>query len=304
MRRVLGRRIWAGLAGVALGLAGPVSAQAPAPADDSIVVTGQRDRAEAIRAFIEGVTVASDGQIAAFHEALCPASYGLPAAHNDVLSALIRAAGERAGIRVARPGCRPNVVVIVADNGGSLVSLLRRRRPALFAALDGRELRALADSAGPVRSWQIVEPRGADGRPMTKVSFLQIGGGAPIYIGETRQLTGVIPSLTARPTRQDLTLSLIVFDLAAIEGLSLRQLADYAAMRTLARTDPAAAPAPGRTILSLFADRAAGLVPATSLTRWDEAYLAALYMAGDTLAAAQQRSNMVRAFSRALVSGR
>lgn len=294
------RAIWAGLAGAALMLAGPAAAQLPPPDDDPIVVTGQRDRAEAVRAFIDGVTVASGDQIAVFHEPLCPASYGLPAAHNAVVVALVRAAAGRARLPLAGAGCRPNVVVIVADNGRALIRLLRRERPALFATLGGGELRALADAEGPVRSWQIVEPRGADGRPMARVSFLQVGGGAPIYIGETRSLSGVTPSLTARATRRDLTLSLIVFDLAAIEGLSLRQIAEHAAMRTLARTNPAAAPAPGRTILSLFGDRDAGLAPADGLTRWDEAYLAALYAAGDTLAAAQQRSNMARAFSRAL----
>lgn len=301
-------RRWFGIGGpiglllaLSLPLPAALRAQAPAGPGDAIVVTGQRDRDAAIRGFIDEVTVASDDQIAAFDAALCPASYGLPPGHNQVVSGLIRQAAARARIRVAPLPCRPNVVVIVAENGAELVALLRRERPVLFNTLEQAELHALAAAPGPVRSWQVIEPRGADGRPMEHVSFLQIGGGGLIYIGETQLLTGVRPSLTERPTRQDLTLSLIVFDLAAIEGLSLRQLAAYAAMRTLARTDPpAGGRPPGRTILTLFDDRRAGRPPAEGLTRWDSAYLASLYAAGRTLAAPLQRSTMTRVFGRAL----
>jgi hypothetical protein len=311
-----GRSIRAGMAGAMLALAWPASAQpaasaqprAPAPPasaapDEAIIVTGRRDRAETVRDFIDRVTIPSDGQLAAFHDAPCPASFGLPAGHNAVVAALIREAAARTRLPVARPGCAPNILVIVAENGGDFVARLRRARPAWFAVLGGAELRALAAADGPVRSWQIVATRGADGRPTTRISFLQIGGGVPRYIGEAELLTGVRPSLTARPTRQDLVLALVVFDLAAVEGLSLSQLAGHAAMRTLARTDAAAAgPAPGRSILTLFDDRGAGQAPAAGLTRWDSAYLAALYAAGDTLAAAQQRSAMARIFGRALAA--
>lgn len=283
--------------GMALFLAGAAPAQPTAAPGDAIVVTGQRDRGEAIRDFIDEVTIVSDGQIAAFDAALCPASYGLPPAHNRVVAALIREAAAAAHIRVAAAPCRANVVVIVAADGADLLALLRRERPGLFDGADRAELAALASAPGPVRSWQIVEPRGADGRPLRAVSFLQIGGGQPVYVGETRVLTGVRPSRTELPTRQDLSLSIIVFDLPAIEGLTLRQLAGHAAMRALARTDPAyAGAAPGRTILSLFDDRSAGGPAADGLTRWDSAYLASLYAAGRTVAAAQQRSNMARLF--------
>ena len=68
----------------------------------------------------------------------------------------------------------------------------------------------------------------------------------------------------------------MVIEARAIDGLSPVQLADYASLRLLAPTgevEVAGADAP-RTIMTLFA--APDSAPAT-MTRFDRAYLAALY---------------------------
>lgn len=93
-------------------------------------------------------------------------------------------------------------------------------------------------------------------------------------------LAGGAPSLQVRsasildlPTRQDITGALVLIDTTSAMGKTLNQLADYAAMRALAKTN-AAASADDDTILSLFADAGS---PPRQLTSFDTAFLRALY---------------------------
>jgi hypothetical protein len=291
----------------------PATAGAPDPAADraapsaaqdeeEIIVTHERDQRDAIATYVEAVTVESGGQIAKFSAPVCPLSLGLPPGHDEVIETRIRQIADHLRIGSGGSGCRPNLIVIVAEEGGDFVHQLRREHPEIFAALELRELRRIMRLAGPVRTWQVIEPRGADGRPMERISFIESPGGPPRPIARGFQLTGVMPSITQRSTRQDLVYAFVVFDLDALEGLTLLQISDYAAMRALARTAaPAASPA-GRSILTLFADRESGNFGANELTSWDAAYLRALYRTGNTLTAHQQRSNVARAMRRDMQS--
>jgi hypothetical protein len=216
-----------------------------------------------------------------------------------VIESRIRQVADHLGIGSAAGECRPNVVVIVADEGGDFVRRLRRERPELFAALELSDVQTVMRLPGPVRAWQVVEPHGADGRPMERISSLDTGPGQPPRpVVRGYVLNGVMPSLTQRPTRQHLSLSFIVFDLEAIEGLTLLQIADHAAIRALARTAAAPIP-PGRSILNLFRDREAEAA-AGELTAWDAAYLRALYRTTNVVTAQQQRSSVARTMRRDL----
>ncbi|PWG02606.1 hypothetical protein [Sphingosinicella humi] len=280
-------------AAIALALtpAFPLCAEPPAsPADDEIVVTGQRDREEAIHDFIETVTVEANGQMATFRVPVCPMSFGLPADYNEVVATRIREVASAAGVPLAEAGCDPNLVVIVADDSRDFFHAFRRDRPTLFHALELSEIKDVQKAEGPVRAWQ-VQLRGSDGRPARWVRF-QVGGS----MSPPRQmLDGVTPSRIQKGTRRDLSITFVVFDLAATDGLTLTQIADHAAMRTLARTEPADARAP--SILALFNED--GPHP-DSLTTWDAAYLKALYATNNTVAASQQQSNMARLIGKAL----
>lgn len=269
-------------------------------ADEQIIVTGSRDPRDPIAAFVDTVTIESDDQIARFVAPICPVSLGLPPGHDEVIEARMRQIADHLGIGSGSRECRPNVVVVVAEEGADFVRQLRRERPDLFSALELADIRSIMRLAGPVRAWQVVEPRGADGRPMERIAFIESPGGPPRPVVRGFQLTGVMPSMTQRSTRQDLTHSFIVFDLEAVGGLTLLQIADHAAMRALARTAAPQLPA-GRSILTLFADKEAGAA-AAELTSWDAAYLRALYRTTNTVTAHQQRSNLARTMRRDLES--
>lgn len=94
--------------------------------------------------------------------------------------------------------------------------------------------------------------------------------------------------------------AVLVIEGRAITGFTPRQLADYAAMRTFAKIDPATlrddAPA---SILTLFTQAAGQPVPIT-LTHWDLSYLRALYAAPLNRFAYSQRFLMRRQMLRDL----
>lgn len=296
MKRLACRlRLLAATGTAALAVAGAFAqrtGETPPAGGGDIVVTGSRDAERAVRDFVEAVTVETIGQIAKFSVPACPASFGLPPGHNEVIIARVRQVAQYVGIGAAGDDCLPNIVIVVTESGGDFVERLHGERPDLFRMMELGDIRSVLRLSGPSRAWQVIEQRGADGRPM---NWIEVGRERRIR----PSLDGVMPSLTQRPTRQDLSLSFIVFDLEAIEGLTLLQIADHAAMRALARTDIAGLPA-RRSILSLFADRASGAAPAEELTGWDIAYLNALYRTGNTVSAHHQRSSIARAMRREL----
>ena len=252
---------------------------------------------------VAGISVETNDQIARFPDPVCPASFGFPEAFNAFVADRVRAVAGEAGIAVAPAGCRPNLLVIAAGEGRDLLAALHRRRPTYFAGLVLPEIRRLSRAAGPVRSWQVVEMRGQDGRTMENVSFVRGPDGRMMYIGAARQLSTDVASRLELPTRQDIVLSVVMFDLDAIEGLTLAHVADHAAMRALARTEPGAETPSGRTIVTLFRDVRAGFAPAEALTPFDRSYLRAVYATNNGVSGRRQRASIAGAVTRSLTDG-
>ena len=90
--------------------------------------------------------------------------------------------------------------------------------------------------------------------------------------------------------RQDTLAAYVVLSAREVSGLTLRQVADYAAMSGLAsvRTNTALT-LPHPSILTMIADHASGHVPQDEATHFDLAFLRALY-SGDTGFTFEQKS--------------
>ena len=94
-----------------------------------------------------------------------------------------------------------------------------------------------------------------------------------------------------RMSTQQVTLqSIVVIDDEAAVGKSLTQIADYAAMRTLAGARPPREAGTADTILALF-DKDGGSRP-QSLTRLDSSFIKELY-SGEGTATARQKANRI-----------
>jgi hypothetical protein len=173
----------------------------------------------------------------------------------------------QAGIRLAGDGCDPNIVVIFVDDGKAELTALAKRRPLLFGDSQPSEIRAILNEPGPVHVWTASEIRSRDG------DRLDYGGSGP------PTLKVPIATRIGLPVRRDMLSTVMLIDRKAVLGRSLKQIADYAAMRTLAMVRPKGASG-GDTILTLFDPDTA--TPPAGMTGFDTGYLKALYAGSGT----------------------
>src|SRR5262245_6590011 len=106
----------------------------PGPTDlPEIVVEGTNAYDEQIKGFVGALTDAPvGGQLSRFDWAVCPAAVGLPDSQNHRIAARMREVAGAAGINLAAPDCRPNALVIVADDQKEFIDALWKKYPVYF----------------------------------------------------------------------------------------------------------------------------------------------------------------------------
>ena len=255
----------------------------PATQEGDIIVEGKQVKKEQVRDFISALTNAPNlGQIGRFHSPVCPAVVGLPDQQARPIAERMRRVAAAGSILVAPAKCTPNVFLIVAPDKGDAIRQLRRQFPAYFTDLRDRQIRQLADAPKPAAAWQVKGRVSADGTELKKVA------GAGYYINEgtnsgSRIRAGTMPGFVA---------SVVVVELQAIGGLSVTQVADYAAMRAFADTDPARAARSGAPTILTVLDAAGDQQVPLSLTHWDLGYLKSLYTTSNAHYVTYQRGDM------------
>jgi hypothetical protein len=277
-------RIPAALLAAAFASAGPALAQdAPQTgAESNIVVTGAPDREEEIRDFVGALTRTPRSQLSRFDGQICPAVFGLSGPLREGVLNRMRRVTRAVGLRVAPARCTPNLLLMVTRDKRALIETLARRYPAFFGEDRASRPSRILSEPGPAAAWHAEAQVNADGRA------LDMEGG--FYVNRTtRQATRA--QAAARPT---FVAAAVVVEREALIGLSTTQLADYALMRALARTDPHALPASSPpTILKVLEAPAESEVP-TTLTRWDLGFLRGLYASQANLHAGAQRGEIRR----------
>jgi hypothetical protein len=256
--------------------------QPPAKESEEIVVTGQRDLEGQVRDFVGALTQAPPrGQLSRFERSLCPAAFGLSQTSKEAVTRRLRQVARAVGIEVGKAGCVPNALVLVTGDRQALMQGLARRYPHFFNTVPRGEMRRLMKGAGPAAAWQMQGPMlNADGR--------EIGEEDGVAANRTSRTASRI-STAARP---QFAAAVVVVERSALDGLTTTQLADYAAMRLFARTEPerlAASAAP--TILTVLEAPMGSPVPVT-LTEWDLAFLRGLYSGPNNLYAGSRRSEI------------
>lgn len=247
----------------------PGATEAPVrkPADKSvsgdIIVTGRKpvQRKDALT-YARDTSVSIDGQLARFNDPVCPMVIAFPKVIAEQIVARIRDVAEAAGLRVAKAGCKGNVVLIATDNGSAVIRELKRRGASLLGGLDPFDVDRLIKDPGPVHAWTLTQLENEEGeKPIVPM----------VGLPETRvrSVSHINPS-----TQQAIYLSVVMVDWPVMYGKSSVQIADYAAMRTLAITRPAKGDGVVDTILALFDPAAKGL---PELSAADLAYLQSLY---------------------------
>lgn len=260
----------------------PAAAAQEQPADAQIVVTGTRDLDREVADFVAALTPATGkGQLSRFETEICPAAAGLLPAQKAALVERMRRVAKAAELGVGGAKCRPNVLVLATRDKRALIETLAARHPEYLRGLSKSEIKRLVATPGPAAAWHLAgPPRTADGFE------LPWDGGMGTYVNRTTR-TG---SRIVMPVRPQTAAAVVVIETKALAGLTTTQVADYAAMRTLLRADPAAlGDSAAPTILKVLEAPMGSEVPMT-LTRWDLGALHAAYDSPLNLRAAAERS--------------
>ncbi len=278
---------------LAIGLA--VTLQDPAPAQDppvvatpveDIVVEGQRQaaRERAVPYIREVVAPAMGSEVARWQTPLCAEVLNADPRVSEYMVRRLSEVGAEVGLRTDPPGCQPNVLIIMADDGPAMArEMVSTRREAFVTGASGtdrgpRQLEAFQTRVAPVRWWHLSLPVDSfTGRPTVRLpgqpaANVDIDILHPSNTGSYGR--SVMGSLQANTDRYDLQQVVIIVDVAAAAGTDLVALTDYVALVALSQIDPDAETAGYVTILNLF-DPAAPHAP--FLTDWDWAFLVGLY---------------------------
>lgn len=260
-----------------------VAQPASAPDDQSpIVVTANRNAKQDMQEFVRALTpVLPGGQLSRFEQAVCPVALGLPQVQRDAVAGRMRRVAREAGISVGGAKCVANVVVLVTRDKKALLQLLQRRHAHYFGDMSNSQIRKLIRQPGPAAAWHLQgAPVSARGVELFHDPALDM------YVNRTTEAASRMTA-AARPQFEG---AVVVIERGSLAGLTVTQLADYAAMRAFARTDPtrlgqSATP----TILRVLEAPMGSQVP-RSLTASDLAFLRGFYSAPRNLHTGAQRS--------------
>ena len=272
---------------LAASAAVPALAQpAPPPGDEpsqAIVVQGIRDQKKEVGRFVDALTEAPvQGQLSRFDWAVCPAAVGLGDAQNAAIAERMRRVAEAAAIPLAKPGCRPNALLIATGDKRELIDQLRQKYPAYFSGVTRSEIQELKRNRWPAAAWHVEGLLDADGAEVPR----------DVVTGQQIIERTDAPSRIKTMSRPHFISSILVVELRALPGLTVTQIADYAAMRTFAQTDPPRARrSEAPSILGAIDAPMNSAVPVT-LTEWDLAFLKSLYASDPNRRASSQRQEM------------
>jgi len=277
------------LAGASLLVASAASGQAASgPAEESEIVVTGRDMEQQVREFVGALTQAPPrSQLSRFERPACPAAFGLAPGDKQAVTSRMRKVAKAAGVDVGGAGCIPNVLVLVTEDKRVFLEALERRYPNFFGDLPRSEMRRIMREPGPAAAWQLQgPPLDSDGVELPDEDGLRVSRGTRLQ------------SRVTAPGRPQFAAAALVVERKALAGLTTVQLADYAAMRLFARTDPSKLPdSAAPTILKVLDAPSDAEVPAT-LTSWDLGFLRGLYSGDNTLFAASRRTEMRQAIEK------
>lgn len=267
-----------------------VSGQDPAPQAPSILpdVVVQTQSNDPVRLFVRGITVPGEhgryqGQVARWDADLCVSVVGSSPEMNAWLTEQITANFRSLDVPHGGPGCEPTVAVVISTDADSFAqTFARRNRSRIFKTREG----AVAQFLGPSRPirWQHLTLTGPVG-PDPSVEVLAEGFAADLG----RMSNSRIAVSTARAIEQ----AIIVVDEQRASAAPLDALAAYIAFVALVDLPAEPSTAGQRTILSLFDETT--VAPPRALTRWDRAFIGALYsVTPDDLFSFQQREIELR----------
>jgi hypothetical protein len=245
-------------------------AQEQETANQDIIVKGNRepaDVAEAAQALARDIGANIDllRPIPRFNDPLCLDVSGLKEEYIQRFANRINENVRRANIPIAPAGCRPNAMVMFADDSRRQIVALRKRNRFLFGEMPRYLFEEMLASRDQVYAWQVNE---VDGLGMSFDRNGAFGNGPAV--NRSLEVGRLNP-----PIRMVTRSSVVVIEKSRTVAKTPEQLADYATMRLVAPSAEVPVESAGvPTIMTLFADP--DNAP-DGLTTFDAAYLDSVY---------------------------
>lgn len=261
----------------------------PPDTDQSaIVVVGKRNAEQEMKEFVRALTpTPGGGQLARFEQNICPAAIGLSPVQREAVVARMRRLAQEIGLRVSGANCVPNVLVMVTQDKKTLMRALRERHSHYFGNLPVKTIRSLERQPGPAVAWQIRGfPVNADGK---EVTYDEAQGW---YVNRT----SIPQTRLAAGTRPQTDGAVVVVERGSLNGVTVTQLADYAAMRAYAGADPLRLGQSTQSVLRVLHAPVGSEVP-LSVTETDLAFLRAYHAAPRNQSTSSQRSAIARSIA-------
>ena len=280
----------------------------PAAQDTSeIVVTGTPESIERSRLYIQALEMgAIDKQVARWVEPICIGVSGASEPMAKRIGGRIEATARQVGAKLARGKCKPNLLVVLAQDANAFVAQTRRRSATRLAEIPQAKRSMVFESEAPVRWWYNTDFLGADGRPLSAgtTGVIACPGACelPSLNQNVRSQSTYSSSVIAAPVIRHIKSAVVVIDVPRAAGHKVDSLGDYAALVALAEIWPDQRPRPVQSILGLFdstpapEDQAADL-PGPALSAFDRGFLCALYRMPLARAGQYQRLFLVNALS-------
>ena len=272
----------------------PAQPEAAAPGNEPIIVTGEKNQQKTITDFVHALTPTLwNGQISRFEHSVCPAAVGLAPRQRDAVEQRIRLVAKAAGVAVDGPRCGPNVVLIVTSDKKAFMEELRHHHGEYFGDMTRERIHALEREPGPAAAWQLRGP------PINAAGVdLYEDPSTGVYVNRTIEGS----SRLTEAVRPQFDAAVVVVERKSLPGLTVTQLADYAAIRALTGADPQRLGNSGApTILHVLDVPIGGETPIT-MTSWDLAFLKGFYDVRRNMHASAQRSAIANSVTKEVKS--
>jgi hypothetical protein len=238
-------------------------AEAEPPLPEVTVEAQRTEFAERVNSYVRGITrnpgATDQESLARWNTPICLLARGLSAEDAGGLLSRLSEIISAAGAPLQHEPCKPNFIVVMTAEPERLLDGWYAREPHLFRDASRLEIRHFLDSpSNPIRVWRNIN-RG-------RVATTKSGHFAPSTLGADSSPLATTASL-------DFYSIFAIIDSRRLGRVSGEQLAAYLAMAGLSNADLAADLGGVPSILRLFA----AAPPPDGLSRWDDAYLTALY---------------------------
>jgi hypothetical protein len=205
------------------------AAQPAAPPTESVTVTGERERAEQIKRFVESFAAPTYllGKLSRWDDGICPVAVGLrPAAVQFILQRL-RDNAKLVGAPVAAADCKPNIEIVFTTTPQGLLDNVRKDHAIYLGyASNGSRADRLAMVLHPIQAWYTTASKDING--IAKIdSPRTIGLGDEDELAASLMMGNVTGFHTHDGRRSTLHHVIIAVDPAKLADHEIGGVADY-----------------------------------------------------------------------------